>query len=275
MDMFASIFAANYAFYSNMQGRRPVFYAPVVCHPSQTRQYLSVQNSSNLRGPTNSTALSYSRLLEQRTDLNENSTKHKNTDDGVKFSIDRILNDERQENPESDEEDIVEDSKDETSHIEDPQSSDSSKQFPWLQCTRYKPPKLPRMQKKEVSKKRKLGRNPRVPFTQHQVAALEQKFRQTHYLSSMDVAELSTALTLTETRVKIWFQNRRARERRDREANQRGGLLSAKSSSTGAAMTSTPWSFPMYSSHPGLAQYRDVTQASMSAFTPVTSSSAS
>ncbi|KAL3872675.1 hypothetical protein ACJMK2_035886, partial [Sinanodonta woodiana] len=57
------------------------------------------------------------------------------------------------------------------------------------------------IKKKDGFKKRKLGRNPRVPFTQHQVAALEQKFRQTHYLSSMDVAELSAALSLTETRV--------------------------------------------------------------------------
>ncbi|XP_033733671.1 homeobox protein MSH-A-like [Pecten maximus] len=274
MDMFASIFAANYAFYSNMQGRRPVFYAPVVCHPSQARQYLSAPNSSNFRGTANSTPMNYSRLLEQRTDCNENTTKQK-TNEGVKFSIDRILNDERQDVPESDEDDIVEGPRDETSHITDSQSSDSSKQFPWLQCTRYKPPKLPRIQKKEVTKKRKLGRNPRVPFTQHQVAALEQKFRQTHYLSSMDVAELSTALTLTETRVKIWFQNRRARERRDREANQRGGLLPAKTSSTGVDVTSSPWSFPMYPSHPALTQYRDVTQTSMSAFTPVTSSSTS
>lgn len=54
---------------------------------------------------------------------------------------------------------------------------------------------------KEGSKKRKLGRNPRIPFTQHQVALLEQKFRHTHYLSSVDVAELSAALNLTENRV--------------------------------------------------------------------------
>ena len=58
------------------------------------------------------------------------------------------------------------------------------------------------IRKRESSKKRKLGRNPRVPFTQQQVAALEQKFFRTHYLSSMDVAELSTALNLTETRVR-------------------------------------------------------------------------
>ncbi|XP_070181206.1 homeobox protein MSX-1-like [Littorina saxatilis] len=101
--------------------------------------------------------------------------------------------------------------------------------YPWLQCTRYYPPKLQRSKKKDGGgKKRKLGRNPRVPFTQHQVAVLEEKFRRTHYLSSMDVAELSTALNLSETRVKIWFQNRRARERREREASQRAQLLTQK-----------------------------------------------
>ena len=59
------------------------------------------------------------------------------------------------------------------------------------------------IKKKDGVKKRKLGRNPRVPFTQHQVATLEQKFQRTHYLSSVDVAELSAALNLTETRVSI------------------------------------------------------------------------
>ncbi|KAK0052286.1 homeobox protein MSH-D, partial [Biomphalaria pfeifferi] len=54
--------------------------------------------------------------------------------------------------------------------------------------------------KKEGHKKWKLGRNPRIPFTQHQLVVLEEKFRRTHYLSSMDVAELSSALNLTETR---------------------------------------------------------------------------
>ncbi|RUS85015.1 hypothetical protein EGW08_007260 [Elysia chlorotica] len=75
--------------------------------------------------------------------------------------------------------------------------------YQWLHCTRYHPPKLQRSKKAAGSKKRKLGRNPRVPFTQHQVLVLEEKFRRTHYLSSMDVAELSTALSLTETRTSL------------------------------------------------------------------------
>lgn len=55
--------------------------------------------------------------------------------------------------------------------------------------------------RKDGAKKRKLGRNPRVPFSPTQVATLEQKFRCTHYLSSIDVAELSAALNLSENRV--------------------------------------------------------------------------
>ena len=48
---------------------------------------------------------------------------------------------------------------------------------------------------------RKLGRNPRVPFTSGQVAVLEQKYQLKQYLSSIDVAELSTLLNLNDSRV--------------------------------------------------------------------------
>lgn len=59
------------------------------------------------------------------------------------------------------------------------------------------------IKRKEGPQKRKLGRNPRIPFSPGQVAALEQKFRAAHYLSSVEVAELSSALSLSETRVSV------------------------------------------------------------------------
>ncbi|XP_066940714.1 LOW QUALITY PROTEIN: uncharacterized protein [Macrobrachium rosenbergii] len=105
-----------------------------------------------------------------------------------------------------------------------PNPHDPGARFQWLQCTRYHPPKLPRVKRREGGQKRKLGRNPRVPFSSTQLAALEARFNQSQYLSSCDVADLSALLNLTETRVKIWFQNRRARERRDREARAKGLL---------------------------------------------------
>ncbi|XP_017781364.1 PREDICTED: homeobox protein MSX-2-like [Nicrophorus vespilloides] len=88
--------------------------------------------------------------------------------------------------------------------------------FPWLQCTRYCPPKVPR-KREGGPQKRQLGRHPRIPFTTHQLSLLEERFRQSPYLSSEEVTRLSTILKLADIRVKIWFQNRRARERRERQ----------------------------------------------------------
>ncbi|KAL1114793.1 hypothetical protein AAG570_007617 [Ranatra chinensis] len=54
--------------------------------------------------------------------------------------------------------------------------------------------------RKEGVQKRKLGRNPRIPFSASQVAALEERYRQSPYLSTDDVAHLSNLLRLSDTR---------------------------------------------------------------------------
>ncbi|TRZ03922.1 hypothetical protein DNTS_011099 [Danionella cerebrum] len=54
----------------------------------------------------------------------------------------------------------------------------------------------------------------RAAFTHLQVLELEKKFSRTRYLSAPERAHLASSLHLTETQVKIWFQNRRYKTKR-------------------------------------------------------------
>ncbi|XP_044736560.1 homeobox protein H17-like [Chrysoperla carnea] len=88
----------------------------------------------------------------------------------------------------------------------------------------FSPPKLQRNRKNTfqstVIKQRQLGRHPRIPFTSTQICILEKQFKETPYLSSEQVLHLSELLQLADIRIKIWFQNRRARERREKNQTE-------------------------------------------------------
>ncbi|NXA04896.1 NKX26 protein, partial [Sapayoa aenigma] len=60
-------------------------------------------------------------------------------------------------------------------------------------------------------------RKPRVLFSQAQVFELEQRFKQQKYLSAPEREHLARLLQLTSTQVKIWFQNRRYKCKRQRQ----------------------------------------------------------
>ncbi|KAH9373575.1 hypothetical protein HPB48_014828 [Haemaphysalis longicornis] len=63
----------------------------------------------------------------------------------------------------------------------------------------------------------------RVVYSDHQRLELEKEFHYSRYITIRRKAELAAVLGLSERQVKIWFQNRRAKERK--QAKKRDELL--------------------------------------------------
>ncbi|XP_077958671.1 homeobox protein Dlx4b [Gasterosteus aculeatus] len=57
----------------------------------------------------------------------------------------------------------------------------------------------------------KKTRKPRTIYSSLQLQALHQRFQQTQYLALPERADLAAKLGLTQTQVKIWFQNKRSK----------------------------------------------------------------
>ncbi|XP_077116963.1 homeobox protein Nkx-2.6 [Ranitomeya variabilis] len=74
--------------------------------------------------------------------------------------------------------------------------------------------RVPRREERPLQPQR---RKPRVLFSQVQVYELERSFKRQKYVSAPEREQLAAALGLSSTQVKIWFQNRRYKCKRQRQ----------------------------------------------------------
>ncbi|KFM71912.1 Homeotic protein empty spiracle, partial [Stegodyphus mimosarum] len=75
----------------------------------------------------------------------------------------------------------------------------------------------------------------RTAFSPSQLLKLEHAFEKNHYVVGAERKQLAQSLSLTETQVKVWFQNRRTKHKRQKQEEEQTNRQTEKSSSSASS----------------------------------------
>ncbi|CAI2730054.1 unnamed protein product [Schistosoma spindalis] len=179
-------------------------------HQEQQVPYNRLFEFNNIQGKVDSCLLNHKSHTELINDLCTNSNQsdnHNDNNDNCLYDLDDEDDADVEEQDDDDDDDDDENEKSEENDVDD-NESDSDNDYEFKKCSKSTTNKN---NNSNVSDSNMKPRRARTAFTYEQLVTLENKFKMTRYLSVCERLNLALSLNLTETQVKIWFQNRRTK----------------------------------------------------------------